>query len=965
MNSIRLVLYIIMCIHSLVISSYDINFFEQKKKLFYVNAMNDDNGDIYFEFWGEDDTNRYFISKKFETEENININGNSFYSINTYKNFNYHESIIVNYNNNVNILSMNSKTFDYINFQDESFTFKLTTNLIGENNGSPSYRSNLIKLKDGKYLSSIILKGSLSHKLYITIFDLESNNINGFKAIAQIDKIIGYMNSTSCFQTESEYIQCSFSNAIPSNYFTVGIFDLNLNEQETIHFGYLRDYTFTKIFHIKGEIGAYIFFDDRDNNVPKLYLKELNQNKNGLNNILSNNVEKYIVLNNEGKYELDYGLFASDAIKIDDLQFVVILTISNSNDYDLLICLCDFNIDYTGIRIRYYPLTLSSYNIKIQVNLRAFNFRKNFGLLFYDSNSEYPGYIFFNYPIIKGEDKIDWNTFKINLFENTSSYTFSFSENIELINNIYSGQIKIKIFNFTSPSISGVLLKTSISDISEGDIINFEAPLIFEPESTGAYPGEYLLEFSPIVEEIDSSTEKYGDYQESDFEEIWVLSKFNLIYNVKCHEKCEACTQLDLNTNAHCIKCKFPYNFSEGECKIICNDYIYINDGNNTCNKNCTEGRFIYKKNEEEKYCLSSCIYNNKILFQDENEAICYNDCSESINNHIYLYQNQCMSYCPDNYIPDLSKNLCVPNLTIESETVIIESSTYIDKIKECYINIDELINDYRRKMNIIEIKELKQCSMIYYCYSSKTDMDALIAVNQNLVYMDFSKCRISLINENILDEDSELLIIGKLKLINQEKLSIDDFEYEVYFIDGTKLDDLSICQNSKLVLSSPIVQEEDYKKAISLSEQGYDIFNLSSSFYYDICLSSYINDSDLTLSLRQKEIMPDESSICLDGCIYNGVNLTSKRISCLCDIDYFEKNNKSEDNQIEEVEENFFSYILNMVNYKITICYKLLFRFKNYFYNYGFYSSIGTLLIILLLCFIYCIMGKKSIKIQ
>ena len=669
-----------MCLYSLVTSSYDVNFFEQRKKLFYVNAMNDDNGDIYFEFWGEDDTNRYFIAKKFETEENININGKSFYSISAYTNFNYHESIIVNYSNKVNILSMNSKTFDCMNFQDESFTFKLTTNLIGENNGSPSYRNNLIKLKNGYYLSSIILKRSLSHKLYITIFDFDSNNINGFKAITQIEKRIGYMNSTSCFQTESEYIQCSFSNVLPSNYFTVGIFDLNLNEQNTVHFGYVLDYTFTKIFHIKDEIGAYIFFDDRENNVPKLYLMELNQNKNGLNNILSNYGEEYIVLNNEGKYVLDYGLFASDAIKIDDLQFVVILTISN--DYDLLICLCDFNIDYTGIRVRYYPLNLSSNNIKIQVNLRAFNFRKNFGLLFYDSNSEYPGYIFFNYQSLKSEDTIDWKTFKINLFENTSSYTFSFSENIELINNIYLGQIKIKITNFTSPSISGVILKTSISDISEGDIINFEDSLIFEPESTGAHPGEYLLEFSPIVEEIDSSTEKYGDYQESNFEEIGVLSKFNLIYNVKCYEKCEACTQLDLNANEHCIKCKFPYNFFEGECKIICNDYIYINDENNNCNENCIEGRYIYKKNEEEKYCLSSCIYNNKILFQDENETICYNDCSESINNHIYLYQNQCMSYCPDNYIPDLSKNLCVPNLRIENEKVIIELSTYIEKLR-------------------------------------------------------------------------------------------------------------------------------------------------------------------------------------------------------------------------------------------------------------------------------------------
>ena len=616
MTSIKYVLYLIISVYTSEISSFNINFFEQSKKLFYVNAFNDDNGDIYFEFWGEEDTKRYFIAKSFLTEENININGNNFYSIDAYINFNYHESIIVKYNNNVNILSMNSKTFDYINSENDDFSFILTTNLIGNNKGNPSYRNNLIKLKNGNYLSSIILKDTLSHKIYMTIFNFNSNSINDLNIIKKIDKVIGYMNSTSCFQTESEYIQCSFSNAVPSNYFTVGIYDLNLNEKETIHFGYLLDYSFTKIFHIKNEIGAYIFFDDRDNNVPKLYLKELNNNKNGLNNILANNVE-YIVLNNGGKYVLDYGLFSSDAIKIDDLNFVVILTITNLNEYDLLICLCDFNNDYTAI------------NIKIEVNLRAFNFKDNFGLIFYDSNSEYPGYIFFNYPKIS-ENKIDSRTIKINLFENSQSYTFSFSENIDLLNSIYTGQIKIKLINFPSSSSSGVILKTSTSQLSQSDIINFDDALIFEPETTGAIQGEYLLEFSPIIEETDSSTEKYGNYQDSDFEEFAVFSKLNLIYNVKCQEKCEACTQLDLDTYDHCIKCKFPYELVSGECNIICNDYININDdeGNNNCIENCTEGKFIYKKNSEEKYCLSSCLYDNKILFQDENELICYNECS-------------------------------------------------------------------------------------------------------------------------------------------------------------------------------------------------------------------------------------------------------------------------------------------------------------------------------------------------
>ena len=129
-------------------------------------------------------------------------------------------------------------------------------------------------------------------------------------------------------------------------------------------------------------------------------------------NLFSTN--EYIVLNNNGYYTLDYGLFSSDAIKIDDSKFIVIFTIKNS--FDLLICLCDFNNDYTGIRVRYYRLNLSSINIKISVNIRAFVFKDFFGLLFYDSNSEYPGYIFFNYPKIISDKKVDSKTIKINIW---------------------------------------------------------------------------------------------------------------------------------------------------------------------------------------------------------------------------------------------------------------------------------------------------------------------------------------------------------------------------------------------------------------------------------------------------------------------------------------------------------------------------------------------------------------------
>ena len=41
-------------INSVDTSLLEINYFKERKNLYYVNAMNNNKGDIYFEFWGEE-----------------------------------------------------------------------------------------------------------------------------------------------------------------------------------------------------------------------------------------------------------------------------------------------------------------------------------------------------------------------------------------------------------------------------------------------------------------------------------------------------------------------------------------------------------------------------------------------------------------------------------------------------------------------------------------------------------------------------------------------------------------------------------------------------------------------------------------------------------------------------------------------------------------------------------------------
>lgn len=84
-----------------------------------------------------------------------------------------------------------------------------------------------------------------------------------------------------------------------------------------------------------------------------------------------------------------------------------------------------------------------------------------------------------------------------------------------------------------------------------------------------------------------------------------------------------------------------------------------------------------------------------------------------------------------------------------------------------------------------------------------------------------------------------------------------------------------------------------------------------------------------------------------MDGCEYNGVNLETKRVNCLCNSNSEIDNNK--ENLFEEVQQNFFIYIVDMINYQIIGCYEKLFNIKNYYYNIGFYIGF-----FLQLCFLF-----------
>ena len=964
------------------VNSYDtsllkINFFVNNNNLYYVNAINNDKGNVYIEYWGQNNI-LYLMVINSTTGEELYLGDSKLKKININSNAIYHDSIIIEYDNSEYILSINYKTFDFINISSGGFYYKPTKDILFEDQGSPTFKNSIIKLKNNNYLFSMIIYeyGTVynSHELVIETFSFSpNNNINEIK---QYKSTIDFTNSTNCFQTESQYVQCSYNRRWGNHdYFTIGIFDYQeLKEKEYYDLDSIKDFAFTKIFHLKNEIGAYINFN-LDTNQPKIHIKELDTSKLELNYLFDP-----IILNANGKYTLNNGLFYSDGIKINDYKFVVILT--SENLLNLLICMFDLYNNDKSLRLRYFYLPLNQINIKISVNIRAFKIGNFLGLTLYNSKSNYPGYALFNFPNFINNNNYFNNTSKeIEIFIDSSSYSFSFQDNILIINNIFGGNIeKIKIINYEDKSNSGVIIKSQNlnSEISINDELSFNDILIFEPNLSGAIPGEYILEFSLILKDLnyndgDSLADYiayYGvtttNYQPNTF----TGNTFKLIYQVKCYEKCKTCSRLGSESFYFCVECidQLPLNINDGE-KCVCDKYIYVDENlEQNCIENCEN--FKYKIYEYEKYCLSSCLFNNVELYLDEEYKECYKNCSDNTNGNIYPYLNKCVDQYPQNYsnnsyntfnseeitnnllytseivyttvtsstnqeyienhtelasitdtkdseyIAQLTNNILSNPSSISEifeeeknnsyiidktneipETILLEKeiiTTIVETndIKESNIieyydflytddidsnPIPSLINNFIDNNLELEAKQIND-NTIMYCYSSETNLDTLISLNPDLTYLDFKECIDLLTKEKIIKEQSDLLIIVK-EYFNIT--SENNFDYEMHTRDGKNISNLSICDNTNIKISTPIKDLDviNYYEAEYFSKQGYDIYNKSSEFYYDYCLSSYINQSDLTVSLRQQEVYPKNVSLCKDGCKYNDIDYDTKRI--------------------------------------------------------------------------------------
>ena len=451
-------------------------------------------------------------------------------------------------------------------------------------------------------------------------------------------------------------------------------------------------------------------------------------------------------------------------------------------------------------------------------------------------------------------------------------------------------------------------------------------------------------------------------------------------------ERCETVSENYIYTNIETKECfeSLQTCITTGSLRICVSNCNNINSPTSTCNQVC-DSRVDYVFND---ICYKFyCPQGTKLNTSDPTSRTCVCEEGSKINegtgltscvykfpeiffenkdNCPYLYNKNCVTKCPE--------NTCL-NSNTEDLNVCVDMRPTTKKYNEiCIEGIHEYIQTLAQSEEDEEMTPIVLPSGVTLnAYPAEEDINELIDKYPNLTYVDLGDCKDKLKLAYKLPNETKLYILGIDTPNLYGNSTINVFNYEIYLKNGTELEDLSLCNNSRITVTS-IIKDLDaahFYKAMEFYEEGYDIYNKSNLFYQDYCSPAQDEGNDITLVDRAKYYYPS-ASICNDGCIYSLVDFDSKRFVCKCNADLNEKQYVYEENEhvekdlkTEEMDQSYLEYFLSLMNYKIFLCINLFFEFESFYYNAGFYISFSTLLISISLMIVFLIKGINQVRID
>ena len=818
-----------------------------------------------------------------------------------------------------------AELFDFEN--DESYVKTLENFTVLSN--IKSIKHTFVPLNsENKYLFGFISFHNAENRTYL--------QKHKFNYLNQFETDISYTNESinefgtygyeiSCYQAISGCIYCFSLNDVDSElYYYAYKYEsdfsnsLNFSIKSSIN----DEYTFCKCIHLKEEIGVYAYYSNNTGNFnPTILFRQFNVDENKFENFLSSEyVSSEIMIT---KFSFLNNLLLNDIIKITDNKIAFLATLEDKETLYIII----FNIYGNGdikVKIRYFSIQLYAlYHYKILFDLKLIRYKNILGLgmsfcpdqnCTSDYNEHYSGLILFSYP--------------------NSSDTELYLDKFIFDNNINFSNIEIDLTK--QLIIENNLFGYILSNIVINNIVNCGDYKLYSSKDESIE----IIDYSYLEEDTKIKIKYTG------IQNIYPTLNCNIQYFFNAKEP-----ELEIyndfaedhegeNEDDLFIRQDYPGRLSY--YKIILNKELTTSCDNNNCDL-CLNG--------QNSYCLT-CKYNfdlnnetgeiRKICYDQFTENITVITDSDSTNN-----DNDNINFCTNE---EIINNKCVEKYVSENQF-----KGLYNKIKDYYIK-----TNYNGNNTIIQTKNI-----IFQV--SKLE-EQLNSDNPDISSIDLGKCEERLkFHYDIIDES---LIIYKID-VKTPDLTQTYVQYEIYNPKNFTLLDLSICNDLKITVNTPVILDNITSTLYdSLKESGYDLFNQNDSFYNDIC-STYTteNDTDITLNDRKQIIYNNYAniSLCQSGCQLDSYNSTSKKANCQCSPQMNETDenlniNKIIDNfSFEMITDSFISTIKNS-NFLVLKCYKLAFDYKDILKNIG--RIIMTIIILISSVFfiVFCICDFKKI---
>ena len=804
-------------------------------------------------------------------------------------------------------------------------------------------------------------------------------------------------------------------------------YDFDLNKKNEIEFANQIEEprsgegVFSKCLYLKENYGAFIYYTKGydDIKIPFEIYKFTQEISDDVDTYSFESILSKDLKDVEQRFISDVPL--NDFVKVDENRLIFISTVrgniidasSDKYNFTLHILFLDLYQAYTKLKIRQFYFDLSGHQIRKE--LTGYIYNGYFVLTAtvvkpqsYISEDYFSILIFFGYA--NGTDfEIDIYPYLMDIDDyDTGNNLFNFLiEKLKIDNNIFKYE-KIDMINLVAIPDELLFYNKTDGNKDETKLIHnndFFGPEHFLAQNLGLNKENkyYFLDYQYIIQEPDYDTFYNTDNQnvinnddsynyESSFHRKIFYGRTNRLKFKLCYEYCESCEEFGhLINKQKCLTCLENYKY----------DYwYYLNKPNSNC---IPEDKFY---DDEGSKDVIDCDNTFKYFYPEGDKKICFKNNLECPDDFPYFNSssNECENIRnPPSTISEENQSTSkIKESTniIESESATMESISTISTTTKTNIESTNIkTTQFSNPICSFDSYKNNTCTFLYNSnpeiLSKLRDIlntypgnGAILSVSaregyafqiadtlsekwldrkNNLTVIDLEDCEQKLKEQYHIDPKENLIILSFEKLTNSP--SEKSVKYEVYNPITLEKLELSYCEDTEISIYIPLnLSEKTSNLYKNLMEQGYDPFNINDKFYREICTPyTSENGTDVLLDDREEYIYNSivNETLCPDNCEYSAYLPDEKYLKCECSV-----NNSGIDTlDITHISgKNIYKSFLSTMkysNYKVMICYNLVFNLKIFMQNYG---SLGTLLLFvvyIIFLIYYAFKGISSLRVN